>query len=285
MNGRPQLSIIIVNHRAEAVLQECLAAIAASDSPLSTEVIIVDNPKDDSREEFDIPNGLNVKRIHTTGRRGFGSACNQGSAESNGECIMLLNPDVILDKQAIYEMYQAMSEKPEGSIVTGRLIGPDGDFQASCRRFPTLGNLFLSRRSLLHKLFGIGGRAYTLPDYGEITEVEAAAAAMMMMSKKTYEALSGFDEAFFLYLEDTDLCYRAAKKELKVYYVPKATGKHYWGLSTGQYRFRRILWHHRSILRYFVKHHRSLPVLFVLSPLLLINCCLSLIAELFTFRK
>jgi len=285
LDERLQLSIIIVNHRAEAILPECLKAIAAAHSLPNTEVIVVDNPADETAVPYDIPEGLNLKRIAMPDRAGFAAACNRGAKDAGGEHVLFLNPDVIVEPSAIANLYEVITAKPEAGVVVGRLVGRDGRFQPSCRRFPTLGNLFLSRGSLLQKIFRLKEDAYTLPDYEQITEVEAAAAAMMMLSKKTFDLLKGFDEQFFLYMEDTDLSCRAALAGVKIIYVPQAAGRHYWGYSTRQYRFRRILWHHVSIWRYFAKHCRSLPVLAVLGPMLLVNSFLSLVVELFTLRK
>lgn len=280
-----QLSIIIVNHRAEAVLPECLNAIAASNSPLNTETIIIDNPPTGASSSDDISSGLPVRRVAMRHRAGFAAACNRGAKEAGGAYLLFLNPDVILEPSAIAGLHEVLASRPEAAIVVGRMVGRDGKFQASCRRLPTLGNLFRSRGSILQRILHLKEEEYTLPDFPKVTEVEAAAAAMMMLSKKTFDLLQGFDERFFLYMEDTDLCYRAGLAGQRIFYVPRASGTHYWGFSTGQYRFRRILWHHLSIWRYFIKHHRSFRVLAVLGPMLLINSFLSLAVELFTLRR
>jgi len=280
-----QLSIIIVNHRAEAILPQCLEAIAAAKSSLNVEVIIVDNPEDAKSGQVEIPDGLNLRRIALPRRTGFGAACNRGAKEAGGDCLLFLNPDVIVEADAIDHLYKDLDSLPDAGMVVGRLVGRDGEFQPSCRRFPTLGNLFLSRGSFLQKIFRFREDAYTLPDYQDITQVDAAAAAMMMMSKATFDRIQGFDERFFLYMEDTDLCYRATQAGYKLYYIPQAGGRHFWGYSTRQYRFKRIWWHHLSIWRYFVKHYRSIGGLAFLAAMLLINSFLSLIVELFTLRK
>lgn len=285
MSGQPQLSIIIVNHFAEEVLSECLAAIDASGHDLSAEIIIVDNPAGSRKSSLPRLDNVTPTRIPVPAAIGFAAACNLGASYSRGSYLLFLNPDVILESSAIAILHSLITADSEPGIVAGRLVGPDGKFQASCRRFPTLGNLIFSRGSLSGLMAGWEKAKYTLPDYDAVTEVEAAAAAMMMMTRNDFDRLSGFDERFFLYMEDTDLCYRAYQKGIKVRYVPQAAGKHYWGVSTGKYRFRRILWHHRSIWKYFRKHHRSLPVLLCLAPLLSVNCFLSLIFELVTLHR
>ncbi len=284
VNGHPQLSIIIVNHRSETLLPECLQSISEQEIE-PPELIIVDNPLGTSTGISKFPDGLHVSRISGPGRIGFGAACNLGASQARGEYIMFLNPDVVLAPAALKHLLTALRENPKAAIGVGRLVGPDGEFQASCRRFPTPGNLFLSRGSALHRLFHIGGRRYTLPDYDIDTEVESAAAAMMMMSREVFDRLAGFDERFFLYMEDTDLCYRASELGLRIFYIPKAVGRHRWGYSTGQYRFRRIVWHHCSIWKYFGKHHRSIFGRLILGPALFVNCGLSLTFELLTLKK
>jgi GT2 family glycosyltransferase len=285
LSGQPLLSIIIVNHFAEDVLHECLAAIDGSDHDLQIEIIIVDNPAALSESSLSHFENLSIERIPVTVTIGFAAACNLGVSHSQGNYLLFLNPDVILDPPAIGALYSVLTDVPEAGIVVGRLVGADGEFQASCRRFPTLGNLIFSRGSLLGVMAARKKAKYTLPDYSEVTEVEAAAAAMMMIARSDFARRSGFDERFFLYMEDTDLCYRVRKKGIKVLYVPQASGKHYWGFSTGRYRFRRIIWHHQAIWKYFRKHHRSIPALGCLALFLLANCFLSLIIELFTLRK
>lgn len=249
------------------------------------EIIIVDNPADPETgtdlPEIDIP----LRRVSTDGRLGFGAACNMGAKAASGDFLLFLNPDVQLAKEAIVHLFEALRSNSAAGIVVGRLTDADGVFQPSCRQFPTLGNLFFSRGSLLSRLADKTKRAYTLPDYEKTTTVDAAAAAMMMMARVDFERVGGFDESFFLYLEDTDLCRRLYDLARLTVYAPEARGIHLWGHSTGRYRFRRVLWHHRSVWRYFVKHNSSLPILVLLGPLLAVNCFLSLTFELFTFKS
>ena len=197
---------------------------------------------------------------------------------------MLLNPDVVVEPSAIGQLYEALAKKGSEAIVVGRLVGRDGRFQAICRRYPSLKGLLFSRGSVLSRIMRREG-TYTLPDYEEITSVDAAAAAMMMIPRRMFDTLLGFDESFFMYMEDTDLCYRAQQAGAATWYVPAANGRHHWGHATGRYRFRRIFWHHRSTWRYAVKHRFPLPSLIVLGGMLAVNCFLSLGFELCKFRQ
>ncbi len=280
MNAKPRLSVIIINHRSEAILNDCLVSIDRSNHQPGTEIIVVDNPPNVlAAPKVELKNAV-VKRVATKRRIGFAAACNLGVAEAVGDYLLFLNPDVKLEKTAIDRLYSTLKSSREVGIVTGRLTNVDGSFQPSCRRFPTLKNLFFSRGFFLRRWFKVSGGVYTLPDYPEITAVEAAAAAMMMIPKRLFDQLGGFDESFFLYMEDTDLCYRLAGRGYEILYVPGAEAVHLWGHSTGHYRFRRIIWHHISVWKYFQKHHKSIWRQAILLPLVSGNCLLSLICEL-----
>ncbi len=283
MSDRPDISIIIVNHRADRILGDCVAAVSGTNTP-SREIIIVDNPADSGPPSFSVPDEVPLTRIPVASRVGFGAACNIGAKQAHGQYLVFLNPDVAVDPDAIARLLIGLTGYPGAEIGIGRLVGPDGVFQVTCRRFPTPTKLLFSHGSILYRIFKARRGDYMLPDYDKPSEVDWGAAALMIVSKGWFDKLSGFDENFFMYLEDTDLCYRLHNAGGKVVYIPDARGVHLWGYSTRRYRFRRIFWHHRSLWRYFCKHHRSIPRLAALSVLLPANCLLSLLAELFTLR-
>jgi len=279
------LSIIIVNHRADAILPGCLAAIRDSDRLPSCEVIIIDNPAEADSGASILPVGLTIRRMALPGRVGFGAACNAGAAVASGRQLLFLNPDVCVNRSAIAELAETLARYRGAGIVTGRLANANGSFQPTCRPFPTLPNLLFSRGSVLTRIRGKRSPAYSLPDLADTTVVDASAAALLMMPKELFDRLGGFDPGFFLYLEDTDLCLRAHQAGYLTLFVPAAGGVHQWGYSTRHYRFRRIIWHHRSVWRYFRKHHRSAAAGALLAPMLAANCLLSLSLELCTLRR
>jgi len=284
LTDRPDISIIIVNHRADPILGECVAAATGETGP-SREIIVVDNPANADISALDVPFGIRLTRIPVDRRVGFGTACNLGAKKASGKYLLFLNPDVVLVDDAVTELFDGLRGYSGAGIAVGRLVGPDGKFQPNCRRFLTPSRLFFSHGSILYRIFRVRRGDYLLPDYDQVTEVDWAGAALMMIERVWFDKLVGFDEDFFMYLEDTDLCYRLHREGGKIVFVPGAGGVHQWGYSTRPYRFRRILWHHRSLWRYFVKHRSSLPQLAALGVLLPLNCLLSLTAELFTLRS
>lgn len=285
MSNKPKLSVIIVNHRTESLLPDCVESITGSDFSGEVEIIIVDNPPVSNADRNKISTSHELKRIPTKGWLGFAESANIGSDSAKGDYLMFLNPDVKLDREAISALFAALHGNPRAAVASGRLRDLSGKFQPTCRSFPTLKNLFFSRGSIWYLLFRPKSREYTLPDYKETTVVEAAAAAMILVSKRHFETIGRFDRSFFLYMEDTDFCYRASDKGLGTLHVPGAGGEHIWGYSTGHYRFRRIIWHHKSIRTYFVKRRRSFIFFAALLPMLGANCLLSLLIELFKLRK
>lgn len=279
------ISIIIVNHRADEILDRCLEHIADGATNLKIEVLIIDNPPFESPKDYSDSFNFEVRRISTEKNIGFAAACNLGASKSTGEYLLFLNPDLLVSPNSINVLFQTLTQETPDGIATGKLIGRDGKFQPSCRRFPTLKNILFSRGSIFGKFIKHQKSIYTYPDSGTILEVEAAAAAFMIISRDVFNKLSGFDESFFMYFEDTDICLRLSKLGGKVLFVPDASGKHYWGYSTNRYCFRRIIWQHRSALHYFSKHFGVFRAAIFLFPVLLLNCSLSLAVEFFRFRK
>lgn len=282
MNKNPAISIIIVNHLTSDILADCLHAIDASNTDIALEVIIVNNPSGQTLPDTNTIQ-FPVRVVDTDERLGFGAACNFGAKLAGGDYLLFLNPDVVPAPDSISALYDWARSNP-GDFVTGRLTGRDGEFQPSCRRFPTIGNILFSRGSFLGRLIKNTGGHYTYPDYASPETVDSAAAALLLVPRECFEALGGFDETFFMYMEDTDLCYRHFLHGGRTWYLPGADAVHGWGQSTGRYRFRRILWHHISVWKYFVKHYRSPGGILFVMVLLTANCCLSLLVELFNFR-
>ncbi|MBD3257724.1 glycosyltransferase, partial [candidate division GN15 bacterium] len=210
----PQVSMIIVTHNSLPALQDCLRAIPEAARSVTYDITVVDNASTDGSPD------KAADFEHTTVVRldeniGFAAACNRGARESKGTYLLFLNPDLRMDPGTIAKLWRVSEEHEQAGLVTGRLRFPDGSFQATCRQFPTAGNIFYSRGSVLSRWLGRSREpkvdketAYTLPDYDQVTEVLAVAAAMVMIHRSLFTKLGGFDTRFFLYMEDTDLSLR-----------------------------------------------------------------------------
>lgn len=205
---------------------------------------------------------------------GFAQACNQGIEGAAGEYLLFLNPDVEIDADAIDVLLTELKAHPEAGLVSGRLRNPDGTFQATCRRFPTIGNIIFSRGSALGGLFlsSESRRArYTLSDFTETTEVPAVAATMTMVRRALFMETGGFDKRFFMFMEDTDFSLRLHQLGHRNLFTPSAGGVHHWGKGARASRTRRAYYHHVSLWKYFLKHFPNGFSVMLLPLLLLAN--------------
>jgi N-acetylglucosaminyl-diphospho-decaprenol L-rhamnosyltransferase len=270
----PQVSVIIVTHDSLPVLAGCLQALVRAIATTSCEIVMVDNASRDLTVEVVqrlvpsagiIPNDRNL---------GFAHACNQGANVASGDFLLFLNPDVELDSDAIATLLVVMKDHLDAGLVSGRLRNTDGTFQATCRRFPTIGNMIFSRGSALVRLFSkksSSGARYTLPDSPETTEVPSVAATMVMVRRPVFAKSGGFDRRFFMFLEDTDLSLRLHQLGYRNLFVPSAGGVHHWGKGAKAGRVRREYYHHVSMWKYFLKHVPNGFSVVVLPLLLLVN--------------
>lgn len=281
-----KLSLVVVTHNSEQALRESLSSWRNSLSDFRSkglgacELVAVDNASTDQSREIVREFDGETKVISLIENRGFAAGCNAGAEASKGEVLLFLNPDVILDPNAISELFEALNSLENAGAVTARMRNSDGTFQPTCRNFPSAKNIFASRGSLIGRLFA--GVEYTLPDSPRPLEVPAAAATSLVIRKKFFSELGGFDERFFMFFEDTDLSLRIKRAGKKIYFTPTAGGIHHWGRGAKATSSQRARWHHRSARRYFQKYH---PGFFtsVILPIAL-TCNLALISLTAPFR-
>ena len=266
-----KVSTIIVTCNSGRFLSDCLTSLITATEDMDHELIVSDNRStDDSLEivERVFPSAVIVRNEQNLG---FGKACNVGARKASGEFLLFLNPDMVVDKDAIEELRKAVEKVPEAGLVSGRLRFPDGSFQPTCRNLPTIGNLVFSRGSFLTKATTRdSGNRYTLGDFAEVTAVPAVAGSMLMVRTSLFRQLGGFDERYFMYMEDTDLSRRATEAGYVNLFVPTAGAIHHWGKGSTTSKIRRKWRHHRSVLRYFFKYHRGV-VSWVVMPVLLLG--------------
>lgn len=278
-----KLSIIVVTcDSADALcasLPSWRVALERFNDRGAWEIIVVDNASADSSGQLLADFSPEVRVISSAENLGFAAGCNLGAGEAKGEILLFLNPDVILDPEALTELESALCALENAGAVCGRMRNPDGTFQSNCRNLPTAVNILASRGSVVGRLFP--SRQYTLPDSPRPIAVPAAAATCLALKRDFFEALGGFDERFFMYFEDTDLSLRVGRAGKSIYFIPTAGGVHHWGAGSRATRFRRARWHHRSTLEYFRKHHPGIFTSAVLPLALGCNLLFKALANLF----
>lgn len=284
----PDLSVIIVNWNVRELLRRCLQSIAGSDAlfiaaktpqqPASrgprwtAEVIVVDNASTDDSVAMLAEAFPWVRVLANPTNAGFTRGNNQGLAISRGQYVLFLNPDTELAADALQQMLLYAAVQPQVGIIGPQLRYGDGSLQSSRRRFPTLATFFLESTVLQrwwprHRVLS---RYYMLdrPD-DAVSEVDWVVGACMLVRRAVLNQIGGFDEGFFMYSEELDLCRRAVTAGWRVVYLPTAVVTHYEGKSSEQVVAARHIRFHRSRVRYVRKYHGATAALAVRSFVLL----------------
>jgi len=250
------LSIIIVNWNTKDLLLQCLKSVYKAVKEMETEVIVIDNGSQDGsgmEVEGTFPA---VHLIENEKNLGFAKAANQGLRKASGRYALLLNPDAQVKEGASDRMCSFMDAHPEAGVVGAQLLNADGSKQNSIANFPSLATELLNK-SLLRWLFPdrfLGkGR-----DYPEPVEVDSVIGAGMMVRRDTMEQVGLLDEGYFLFLEETDWCYRMKKAGWKIYHVPHAEIYHLQGKSAEREKNRARVEYYRSRYHFFKKNRGSL---------------------------
>ena len=264
---RNSISVVIITYNSLPILERCIRSVKKACVASDCSFVVVDNASTDSSLETVSALIPEAHIIRNRANGGFAKACNQAAFVARSEYLLFVNPDLEIDSEAIPALRLLFSEKEKVGVVTGRLRYPDGRFQANCRQLPDRTNILFSRGSMLSRLFaGVG--SYTAADYDTLCAVPAVAGTFMMIKRELFISIGGFDERFFMYMEDTDLCKRLLEAGYCNYFVPNAGAVHHWGQGSAMGRIRRSWMHHWSVWKYFLKHFPD-GFSVVLLPLLL----------------
>lgn len=253
----PLVSVVIVSHNTREDLLRCLASLGTATVPL--EPVVVDNASvDDSADEVErrFPN---VRVARNAENVGFARANNRGLAETRAPFVLLLNSDAELRPGCLETLLRLLQERPWVGVVGPRTLEPDGAVQVSFG--PELTPLREWRQRRLVK--GVERRRpRALRAAAEAAsrehEPEWVSAACLLARREALTAVGGFDEGFFLYEEDADLCRRIRQAGWSVLYTPTAEAVHHLGRSVAADRDRARFEYDRSHLRYYAKHNGPL---------------------------
>ncbi len=255
----PSLDIVIVNWNTGDQLRDCLGSIAtaALDGFVLNRVVVVDNGSQDGSAErlADLPVPLTL--CCNRENRGFAAACNQGARGSHADYLLFLNPDVRLYADSLARPLRFMEEPANRRVgICGiQLVDEDGWVDRSCARFPSPGMFVGKMLGLTRWLPGIfPNHAMTEWDHGESRKVEQVIGAFFLVRRSLFEALCGFDERFFVYFEEVDLSYRAARAGWSSFYLADARAVHRGGGSSEQVKAARLFYSLRSRIQYGFKH-------------------------------
>jgi GT2 family glycosyltransferase len=223
----PLLSVVMVTFHSRDDVGRCLDHLLAELSSIGrSELIVVDNASQDGTVELVREKVPTAKTVVLDSNTGFAAAANRGASLASGNYLLFLNPDVMLPDGAVLKLLERAERVSGDHIIGPELQFPNGTAQASFFRKPTLFRLalelFLPYRVALPLL---------TERPSQTRKVGAVSGACMLVRRKAFEALGGFDERFFLYSEDFDLCFRAHRSGIDVIALPEVTVVHALGSS------------------------------------------------------
>lgn len=254
----PAVSIVIVNYNAGAHLSRCVASVSAH-AGMPAETVVVDNASTDGSVERVEP-GEGVRFIRNVVNVGFGAAVNQGVRATGGSTVLVLNPDCELTPGALPRLAQELTADSRCAVVAPRVLNEDGSYQGNARGDPgMLAGVFGRSRAVTRRLpwLAVGTQQVVPPDAtrgaGSIL-VDWVSGACMLVTRAAFERVGGFDEGYFLFWEDADLCRRFRDDGFTVRFCPDARVVHAVGVSRRTAPERAVRAFHQGAERYYTTH-------------------------------
>ena len=246
--AKPQVSVIIVSADSGPSLRDCVKSVLACTTPL--ELLLIDNASSDSIPQAIArarENDPRLKVIYNHANLGFGPAVNRAAAQAHGETLLILNPDCLINQDALQRLLDVLAGEKKAGLVGAVVCDEQGvPDPASFRRDPVLGRALAT---LLKRKGGVN--AQEVPDH--VVEAEAVSGAVMVMPLRVFELLHGFDEKYFLHCEDLDLCRRVRDAGWRVLLAGDVRVLHGKGGSS-RHRPVFVSYHkHRGMWRWFRK--------------------------------
>lgn len=262
-------SVIIVSYNTSSRLRQCLNHLLANPGQREIEVIVVDNASADDSADMVSRCFPGVALIRSEENLGFAAGNNLGLSRASGRYVVLLNPDALLTIETLDAAIEAMDANREVGLAGARLVSPGGGDQPSARQFPSLINEFLTLSGLAarfprSRVFGRFDRTWARPD--DTADVDWVPGAFTIVRRFALGDGPLFDERFFLYYEEVDLCRRLKHDGWRVQYWPWLVVQHWGGESSRTVKdvdfsdsgAQLTLWRMRSELLYYRKHHGAL---------------------------
>lgn len=265
---RHSVSAIVIHFGKLSFTEHLVRQLAGLETV--SEIIVVDNAADIPCTADLFPGatagpgteesaGAHIRILRLPENRGYGYACNRGAAAARGDFLFILNNDLDMRSDPLPSLLHAMHADAKAGAAGPALAFPDGRFQLSFGEQPSLRSELRERKRQKQSREGSGAlldaraRAAASP-----LEPEWITGACMLIRRTAWEAVSGFDEAYFFYFEDVDICTRLRRREWKILYRPEATVVHYGGGSDPLGNPRIVVAYRREQLRYYARYNSRL---------------------------
>lgn len=255
------ISIVVVNYNVKERVEILLRSVekAAAYAALKVETFVVDNHSSDGSVEYLAPLFPDVHFIANTENYGFGKANNQAIKRAEGTYCLLVNPDAVLEPDTLSVMYDFMERHPRTGAAGCKLLNPDGSFAPESRRsVPTPATAFWKMTGLSSlfprsRFFGSYHMGWLPED--EPAEVPVLSGSFMFYRREVLEEIGGFDERFFMYGEDIDICYRTTQAGYEIRYTPATSVTHHKGASTKKEHLDYHVIFNKAMYQFFEKHY------------------------------
>jgi len=251
-----EIDVVIVSFNSRASLRHCVEELALTER---VHVTVVDNASADG--SLQVVSDLEVTTIANAENVGFARGCNEGWRAGDAPFVLFLNPDATIDPDAVLALAAALERHPEAGAVAPRIERPDGSLDFSLRRFPRLRSRY-AQALFLHRLFP---RATWVDEvvrdphaYDREGVVEWASGACLLVRRRALESIGGFDERYFMYCEDVDLCRSLSEAGCPVRFEPSVTCVHEGGASAPRASLLPVLTESRAL--YAEKHFTRIGV-------------------------
>lgn len=258
MDKTVDLSIVIVNYKVRDLLAQTIRSLRSADNYNNCEVIVVDNDSQDGSEELITTQFPEVIWIGLKTNVGFGKGCNIGAEKATSDILLMLNPDTIVSTDTLTSGVEYMKSHPDIGILGPKVLNQDGTFYKQCHRgLPTPANAF-GHFTGLSKLFPKSKKlssyfmTWLSPD--DQHEVDAISGSCFFIPTDLYREIGGFDETFFMYGEDLDICVQTRLKGKKVWYAPISKVIHFQGQSSTQRKIRSRLAFYNAMIIFSRKY-------------------------------
>ena len=254
---------VIVNYRTAALTVACVASLRADGV---TAIVVVDSASGDDCRQRVAAADPDVRFIQAPSNRGYGAAANLGVREIEEEFVIVGNPDLLIEPGTVGRLAADLAADPRLGAVGPRIDRVDGTRYPSARAFPSLTD------AVGHGFVGLlsdrnpWSRRYLRTDAEHAGPVDWVSGAFVAFRRAAFESIGGFDESYFMFMEDVDLCRRLHQAGWGVSYQPAGRVVHREGASRASAPYRMIVAHHRSLLRYAWRsgdrrERRALPVI------------------------
>lgn len=245
------ISVAIVSYNSRELLRDCLASI---ESERWKQVIVIDNASTDGSYEMVRQDFPWVKLISSGKNDGYGAAANRAITSCSSEYVLLLNCDTLVQPGSVQALSSYLDQHPQVAIAGPHLVNPDGTSQISCFRFPTPLQILMRDTSLspfIRRFYN----SFLDESHHDDRNVPWVLGAALAIRRLAFDAVGGFDESFFMYFEEVDLCYRLYEAGWEVHFARAARVTHLGGGSTKQHHAVMEVQLYKSLWHFYLRHY------------------------------